>query len=266
MTTAIQCETEPIEQYHAQKDYLSASRLKLFRECPALYHKTMLVLIEEKPRRVFEIGAAAHCMILEPEEFERRYLIHDGPINERTGKPYGATSDAYKQWLAGINESGRQVLAMQDAELLKSMAMAVHAHEAAHALLTDGVAEAVIRERYCGEPCQIRADYLAKAGIIDLKTCADLTWFENDVKRYGYIFQLAFYRAIVRAQTNRNLPCYIVAVEKQEPFRVGVWSILPTALESAEYLNTVAIEDLKRCRAKNEWPTGFERMRVLDTI
>ena len=52
-------------------------------------------------------------------------------------------------------------------------------------------AEGVVRAEYRGVPCQIRMDWFSpKHGIVDLKTCDSLKWFENDCRRYGYIFQM----------------------------------------------------------------------------
>ena len=63
---------------------------------------------------------------------------------------------------------------------------------------SEGEAEGVVRAKYCDLPCQIRMDWFdAHQGIVDLKTCDDLTWFEADARRYGYAHQLAFYRAVL---------------------------------------------------------------------
>jgi hypothetical protein len=103
-------------------------------------------------------------------------------------------------------------------------------------------------------------------GIIDLKTCDDLTWFEADARRYGYTYQLAFYRSVLREASSKNCPVYIIAVEKKEPYRCGVWHVSKTALSFAESENKAAIGRLKKCRAQNIWPTGYEEIRILDSI
>ena len=74
-------------------------------------------------------------------------------------------------------------------------------------LLEYGEPEGVVRADYCGMPCQIRMDWFEPHhGIVDLKTCDDLTWFEADARRYGYAHQLAFYRAVL-AQVDRPSTC-----------------------------------------------------------
>jgi len=124
----------------------------------------------------------------------------------------------------------------------------------------------VVRAEYIGLPCQIRIDWLhPKNGIVDLKTCDDLTWFEADSRRYSYLYQLAFYRAVLSLVTDHLLvPVHIIAVEKKEPFRCGVWRVADDALASAQRENEAAIRRLKAYREMDQWPTGYEEVRLLD--
>ena len=129
--------------------------------------------------------------------------------------------------------------------------------------------EVVVRVDYCGRPCQARIDWLSpdpEVGIVDLKTCSDLTWFEHDARKWGYAHQLAFYRAQLEIVTGDLRPVHIVAVEKREPFRCGVWRIAPDVLAIAEKENEESIQLLQKCRATDYWPTGYEETRTLDWI
>jgi exodeoxyribonuclease VIII len=113
----------------------------------------------------------------------------------------------------------------------------------------------------------VRPDYFhSDHGIVDLKTCDDLTWFEADARRYSYLHQVAFYRAVLRAASGSTFPVHIVAVEKKEPFRVGVWLVAESALDFADAENAAAIERLKECLATSTWPTGYETVRVFDCV
>ena len=83
----------------------------------------------------------------------------------------------------------------------------IRTHELAASLLSEGVAEGVVRANYCGVACQIRMDWFEPhQGIVHLKTCDELTWFEADARRFGYGHQVAFYRA-VHACISRNSMC-----------------------------------------------------------
>ena len=59
---------------------------------------------------------------------------------------------------------------------------------------------------------------------------------------------------------------HFLAVEKKEPFRVGVWQVAASALDFAEAENAAALERLKQCQAANEWPHGYETVRVFDSV
>lgn len=41
-------------------------------------------------------------------------------------------------------------------------------------------------------------------GIVDPKTGDSLKWFEADCRRFGYIYQMAFYRAVLRESIGAN--------------------------------------------------------------
>ena len=60
------------------------------------------------------------------------------------------------------------------------------------------------------------------------------------------------------------VPVHLIAVEKKEPFRCGVWRVGDDTLAQAQRENEAAIRRLLVCRERDEWPTGFEEIRVLD--
>lgn len=257
---------EPAEEYHAQAGaFLSSHQLADFRRCPLLYHKKELGLVEgEEDRPAYVIGRAAHVLVLEGREaYEERYAV-GGPVNPKTGEPYGRRTKAFREWAESHEKS---VLGSGQAALIEDMSGSINAHEEASALLAEGVAEGVVRAEYRGLPCQARLDWLSpRRGIVDLKTCDNLDWLQTDARLYGYAHQLAFYRAIVAVATGGNLPVYLIAIEKREPYRCGVWSMGEDVLEVARRENEDAISRLAVCRQLGQWPTGYEGIRVFDWI
>lgn len=254
---------EPSHIYHEKAaQFLSSHQLADFRNCPRLYRKKKLGLIPDVDRPAYAIGRAAHTMILEGQKvFDAEYEI-GGPINDKTGKPYGATTKKYAEWAYA---HGKQTLTDSQYALLCQMNEGVRTHEFAVKLLSEGTPEAVVRHEYEAEECQIRMDWFnPDLGVVDLKTCDNLQWFEADAKRYGYMFQLAFYRSVLRMATETEYPVHIIAVEKTEPFRCGVWKILASVLNSREKDNASAIRRLHESREKEEWITGYEDVRMFN--
>ena len=258
----------PADEYHAETKagkYLSSHMLGDFRNCPELYRKKLAGEYVEPESQAYLIGRAAHSLILEGRSaFDNEFVVSDGPINPKTGECFGKTTKAYAEWLAAQD---RTVISGKDFGFISKLYQSVWLHPEAGPLLNEGIAEGVVRAEYEGEPCQIRMDFYNNNGaIVDLKTCDDLRWFENDFKRYGYGYQLAFYRAVLRQCCGENRPCYVIAVEKREPFRCGVWRITEDLLDVAEHENKAAIARLHKCRYTNTWPTGFEEIRFITNL
>ncbi|MCY2928199.1 MAG: PD-(D/E)XK nuclease-like domain-containing protein [Planctomycetota bacterium] len=256
---------EPEELYHSKADeYLGSHSLADFRRCPLLHFKDCMGLIPDFDRSAYLIGRAGHCRILEGRDpFSRRYAV-GGPINPKTGKPFGSNTNAFAEWAAA---QGRPVLTPEQAQLIENMAVGVAMSDRAVDLIVDGVAEGVVRADYGGVPCQIRIDWLnPHRGIVDLKTCDDLTYFESDARRYGYAYQMAFYRAVLAEVIQESVPVHFIAIEKKEPFRCGVWRVSEDTLAQCARENAAAIGRLKECRRLGAWPTGYEEVRVFDAM
>jgi len=229
------------KDYHAQaKDNLSSHQLANFRKSARLYQRKKLGLIPDVDRPAYLIGRAAHTLILEGERvFDDTYTVGT-PINPKTGNPYGSSTKAYEAWAA---EHGQPVLTDTQFDLIMQLADSVKSHEMAKLFLLDGVAEGVIRTTYCGLPSQTRMDWFSEEhGLIDLKTCDNLTWFESDARRYDYAYQMAFYRSVLEVVSGITYPVHIIAVEKREPFRCGVWRVGEDVLGIAQKENEAAIE------------------------
>lgn len=269
----------PSDEYHAatkRNEYTTSHRLNLFRKCPALYKKTIDGAIVEGDTAAFMLGRATHSYILENRKFANEYIISDGPVNEKTGKPYGKTTSAYCEW---AKAQGKFVVSTAERELMDKMLWAIWCNPIARNLVyrgsdfsVDGIAEGTIRTVWNGEPVQARLDlYNPEANyVIDLKTCADIDRFRYDVRDYGYVEQMAFYAHLVELCTNSRPTAYLVAVEKKEPFRVAVVQICDITLNDANHNhlggekwrddNDAMIAELQHCREANDWPTRYERI------
>ena len=256
-------EPDAVYRQHA-KAHLGSHALAEFRQCPWLYRKRQLGLIPDAEPTAFLLGRAAHSLILEGREaFEQTFAV-GGPINEKTGKPFGRDTKAFAEWAMA---SGKPVISFDQLALVEAMAEGVVRNPLAKSLLANGVAEGVIRLPWAGLPCQARIDWWSpEAGIVDLKTCDDLTWFEHDARRFGYANQMSFYRALLREATGDTATVHLIAVEKREPFRCGVWRLTDQVLDAAERENIDAMRRLEHCRRTDVWPTGYEELRTFDCL
>lgn len=267
----------PERAYHAESDnqtYLSSHWLAEFRNSPAVYKAKRDGLIPRSESSAFAFGSAAHCFILEGSEaFAARYCVTDGPVNPKTGKPFGTETKAYAEWAA---EQAKPAVSNEEFARILGMKESLKSHVAWEDLFARrdgsplGLAEGVVRWNVAGRDCQARIDWLVPSvgngesnTIVDLKTCMNLDDFERDAKRYGYSYQLAFYRSLVdRSDPHTNwAEVYLVAVEKSVPYRVGVWHVSAGLLNDCQTENTKAIHELTKCEYAKKWPTRYEDYR-----
>ena len=258
---------EPADIYHAKaKDFLSSHWLAEFRHCPLLYHRKRAGLIPQRDSKAFFVGRAAHTLILEGRDrYESEFAV-GGPINPKTGNPFGSGTKAFAEWAEKI---GKPVLSDDQAALLEQMAASVKGHLFARELLSKGTPEGVVRCGLGEHECQARLDWINPIpgrGLVDLKTADNLDSFEFDIRAFRYAHQLAFYRALVAETTGHTLPVHIIAVEKREPYRCGVWVISDKVLTEAQRENEAAMAELTRCERLGHWPTGFESLRKYDQL
>ena len=256
---------EPDAEYRNESaTHLSSHALAEFRKCPLLYWKRKQGLVPDEDRPAYVVGRAAHKLILEGRKaFDHEYAV-GGPVNLRTGEVYGVRTKAYQEW---AEAQGKPVITDDQFALIANLATGVQSHPLAFELLSSGLAEGVARTEYCDMPCQARVDWFKPdCGLVDLKTCDDLTWFESDARRYGYAYQMAFYQAVIEQVSGDPFPVHMIAVEKKEPFRSGVWLMSEQTLIIARRESEAAIERLKQCELTGAWPTGYEERRVFDSL
>ena len=253
---------EPTEVYHEKaKQYLSSHQLTTFMRCPYLYAKKRAGLIENVDSPAYFLGRATHTRILEGNKvYESQYAV-GGPINPATGKPYGSTTKKFLEWQ---EVQRKPVIPFEKADMIEAMNGGVRMSPIACELLAQGKAEGVVRTKYRNFQCQIRIDWTNPAlGIVDLKTCDDLTWFESDARRFNYVHQLAFYQAVLEQAIGESVPVFIMAVEKKEPFRCGVWQIPEETLFQARAENEATMERLREANRDDHFVTGYEELRYL---
>ena len=226
------------------------------------YHARCMGEIPPIPEtREMFFGTAAHTFILEGrEKFEAEYKVADGPVNPRTGAPYGRETKAFAEWLATQDKA---VVSTEEAALILKMAAAVQSHGIASQLLAQGQAETPVLFDYRGMACQSLIDWISPRGIVDLKTTADLDRFVFQARDARYIAQLAFYRRAWAIETFADLDCYIIAVEKTSRPRCAVYAIPRADLDEAEEWCWHQLDALCEAREADIWRDYYEELRTL---
>ncbi|MCG5279844.1 PD-(D/E)XK nuclease-like domain-containing protein [Providencia rettgeri] len=180
------------EDYHNGLG-ISKSQLDLINEMPAEYIWSKDAPIDEEKIKPLEIGTALHCLLLEPDEYYKRYKI--GPdVNRRTNEGKKKEKEFFdmceKEGITPItHDDNRKLMIMRDSALAHPIAK--------WCLEADGVSESSIywTDKETDVLCRCRPDRIITAHnyIVDVKSSGDIEKFDYEYYNYRYHVQDAFY-------------------------------------------------------------------------
>jgi hypothetical protein len=201
------------------------------------------------------LGRAAHCLVLEPENFDRDFAVWTGA--RRQGKQWDAFCKA---------TAGRTRISAEEYEHAKGMADAIAAHPIAGPLMRKpGESEKVIQwtDPLTDVPCKGRIDRLTADEVIDVKTSAetDSRRFGQLAARYGYHLQAAFYVKGLRALEMERVFKFVV-VEPLPPHDVAVVAVTEDALYAGEEELAEIMRGVATGIFSGLWPGRYEHGEV----
>ncbi len=185
----------PAEIYHASIG-LGSSLMKAATQSMAHYHYAKTATRKTTP--AMELGSAAHCLLLEPDDFYQRFMpVPDGMADRRT--------KAYKEWAAQYPH--HTILSASDWEIIQGMMDAIQKYGGEY--FSNGVAERSYWYRHeSGLVLKARLDYELIGNIIDFKTtqATSKTDFAKSVK-YDYSVQDAQYLMVTNLDEMMFVGC-----------------------------------------------------------
>jgi hypothetical protein len=248
----------PEDLYHADpvpEGSLSVSGAKklLPPSCPAIYRWEREHGRPHKP--AFSFGHAAHKLVLGVGAD----LVEVEADDWRTNAAKAIRDEAL--------ERGAVPLLSKDMRTVEAMAMALHQHPIAAALLRAdaGVPEASLfwRDDKTGVMRRGRLDWLPNARpdgrliIPDYKTAdsAEPGAFARSAAKYGYHMQAPWYLDGVEALNLAEDAAFVFIVqEKTAPYLVSVVELDSLALRIGRERNRQAIDTYLECRTTDTWP------------
>lgn len=253
------------DQYHADQigdtPTLSASIANvLLNQSPAhayAKHPKLNPNYERKQEEKFEVGLAAHRLLLEGEN-AIEVIVAD---NFRTQVARDHRDEA--------RAHGRVPLLAVDADRVIELAAAIRVRVDALNLnpvpFTDGQSEVTVVWDEGDVACRARLDWLRddKCAIDDLKTTtrsASPESFSRTLYTMGYHVQARFYQRAIAAITGKMPDFRFVVVETAAPFAVTVFSLAPAGEALADTQIEWALATWKRCVDTGRWPSYPNRI------
>jgi len=181
------------EAYHAGEG-ISKSQLDDVAISMAVYQWRKTAPEEEEKKDPLTMGTALHCALLEPDEFEKRF-VQLPDVNRRTN----IGKEEERAFLGRAQERGQTVLTAEQWRKLSLMKASALAHPSARWLLeAEGHCESSMywRDSDTGVLCRVRPDkFLTQMPVIvDVKKVADMSRFQRHIHEFRYHVQDAFYR------------------------------------------------------------------------
>ena len=222
-------------------NYVSHSRLEMFRKNPALYKKTyidMIAVRESSPAMI--LGSLVHAMLLEPSTVEERFAV--APIVDKRTK---AGKEAWDDFKKSVDEKGEgiEIVTHDDVDQANRMIAAIRENSSSQYFECPTVvkeSEILSTVEFDGSPLQFKFIpdmYCPEKGfLVDLKTVSSydpMDWAKDCVYN-GYIRQMALYRFLLRSMQIPINECYHIVVDKGEYPSCMVAQFDPSDLDRAE--------------------------------
>lgn len=245
----------PADQYHAHQALSSSGARKLLPpSCPARFKYEWDK--PPAPRRVFEIGHAAHKVVL-----------GSGPELVLVDRDRWDTNEV-KEQVAEIRAAGNVPLKKAEYEQVQAMAKALADHPYAGALFNPdrgGKPEQSLfwRDAETGVTCRARLDWLpdldrrGRLIVPDYKTAAagDPESIGRGLDSYGYHQQAGWYLDAITALDLAKRAAFVFVVqEKTPPYLVTVAEVGAESMRVARHRNQQARQIFADCLKSDRWP------------
>lgn len=239
----------PEADYHAHPS-IGSSTAKLFTKSPTLFGDAIRGLYRTPDSPAFQIGRIVHMAVLEPDRFAEQ-VTSAGPINPKTGSPYGRDTKAWAEWQAlnpGIIVVDKWVHLAID-----------RMPQVVADIYRDGVAESSAFVNFaCGVDAKCRPDWLAGTDITDLKTIDDVDRAEQSISRFKYWLSHAWYRAVMKQMTGKAHSMRFVFVEKKPPYRWRIVTLDAAYVTWADEQVDTLLGDLGQRLKNDDWSDSAE--------
>lgn len=272
-----------IDVYHGGPG-ISKSGLDNINANPAIYYARHLDPSRPPPKdRSGQLeGSLAHCAILEPDEFAKRYatLPKDAP-RRPTDAQWNAKSPSeeskaamawWTEWNAKTN--GATVITNDQHETARRQADSVRKLPEVRKALEKGVAEASAYwiDPETGVLCRCRPDFThdpneSSVILLDVKTCSDASAgeFARQIARKRYHVQDAFYSDGYELASGKEVLAFIfVAVESEYPYAAAALMLDADGRDIGRRAYRRNVDTYARCLETGVWPGYSDQIEIIN--
>ena len=225
------------DAYFAYKA-LSASQIKAFDKSKYEFWKQSPFNPDKAPDKETDaliFGKLAHCILLEPEEFNKRFLVMD----------WGAKTRGTKYDKAKFENPGKTIVSPEEYDKAVKMLANVRNHPLAREIIKGAMCEVPFTwmDELTGLPCKCKIDALknTRSGlvVIDYKTSSDIPGLLRWAEKLQYPLQDAFYCEGVKAKYGQEPVEFVFIVQSNKENEEDVIAVV-----NVDYDSRLAAHDI----------------------
>lgn len=242
------------KDYHADTSRISKSGLDLINKSPLHFWDAKLNPARKKieDTEALLIGRAWHVATLEYSNFNTEFAVSPG-FNRRTKEG----KEDYEFFAKSV--AGKEVIDLDQYQLVMAMREATLANPVAKALLASGLVENTYTwtDQETGIECKCRPDFLNNNRLcVDLKSTNDASpeAFGRSANEFRYPVQGAYYSDGLEANGIQLDGFVFIAVEKKPPYAVACYYLDARGFDLGRKLYKTNLRTYAECKATNTWP------------
>ncbi len=193
----------------------------------------------EKETDALIFGKLAHCLLLEQEEFAKRFVVMD----------WGAKKRGVKYEDAKLMNPGKIIVSPEEYDKAMKMLANVRSHPLAREIINGAMCEVPFTwtDELTGLPCKCKMDALknTRSGlvIVDYKTSSDIPGVLRWAEKLQYPLQDAFYCEGAKAKYGEEPVEFVFILQSSNDGEEDV-----VAVVNVDYESRVAAKDILQAR------------------
>ena len=229
------------DAYFAYKA-LSASQIKTFDKSKREFWKQSPFNPAKAPDKESDaliFGKLAHCILLEPEEVHKRFLVMD----------WGAKTRGVKYEDAKSKNPDKTIVSPAEYDKAMKMLSNVRGHPLARQIISGAMCEVPFtwKDELTGLPCKCKIDAIKRTKngivIIDYKTSSDIQGLLRWAEKLQYPLQDAFYCEGVKAKYGEEPVEFVFIVQSSKEGEEDVIAVV-----NVDYDSRIAAKDILQAR------------------
>ena len=256
-------------EYHGYREAISKSRLSNIAVCPAYFK-----WCEDNPTDPSDdmvLGSAFHKIVLEPETFDKEFMIM--PHFDRRTKEVRL---GYENLMNKVKGGAITLITQEQYDTICGMRDSIMSNPYARKLINGNIEQSMyFTDDLTKVECKCRPDVWRKVAdrvvITDLKSAKSVmpNDFMRDCVKYHYDLQTAMYRegaSKVLGVPKDNIDFVFIAVEKKPPYLLNILQADTYVIQKGEADFREYIGTYKECLETSNWYSFNGKDNIINNL